>query len=237
MKKLIIPYILFILVATPILLARSSITVETTINENLYVTFSLINIERQTYDEIEAQGFDVSTIPSAIEEELEQENLTNARVVYDLDQNIFNNATNSIYVKFLLTGSDIISYTLNETNMTRAFRVRTDWRKFEISFTQNFSVNLEEHFGVPLVDWQQVNYTMANDEIYPAFERNVENTFEMSFRFILPEKAFDIQVEEETIIFKIPPAFEDTLLNSPFLILGALIIANIIFVAYRKARK
>jgi len=31
--------------------------------------------------------------------------------------------------------------------------------------------------------------------------------------------------------------FEDTLLNSPFLVLGAIIIANIIVLIYRKVRK
>jgi len=229
MKKLIISFILFILVATPIVLADSSITVETTINENVYVTLNLANIESQTYDEIKAQGFSISTVPNAIEEKLKQQNLTDARVIYDFDQRIFNNATSSIYVKFLLTGSDIISYTLNGTDMTRTFRVRTDWRKFEISFTQNFSLNFEEYFGDPLTEWQQVDGK--------AFEKIIEDPFEMSFRFTLPEKAFDIQTEEDTIIFKVPPAFEDRLLNSPFLILGAIIIANIIFVAYRKARK
>lgn len=228
MKKLIILFILFILVATPIVLADSSITVETTINENLYVTLNLANIERQTYDDIKAQGFNISTVPNAIEEKLKQQNLTDASVIYDLNQKIFNDNTLSIFLKLLLTGPDIISYTLNETDMTRTFHVRTDWRKIEISFTQNFSLNLEDHFGAPLTEWQQVNGK--------AFEKNVENP-QMSFRFILPENAVEVQAEGDTIIFKIPPAFEDRLLNSPFLILGAIIIANIIFVAYRKARK
>jgi len=228
MKKLIIPYILFILIVTPTVLA-DSITIETTINEGLYVTFNFTTKKPQLYEEIKTQGFSASTIPNAIKEKFEQQNLKNARALPLLKKEIFNDTTSSIYVEFLLTGSDIISYMLNETGITRTFRVRTDWRKFQVSFTQNFSLNFEEHFGAPLTEWQQMNGK--------AFEKIIENPFEMSFRFTLPERAFDIQAEEDTIIFKIPTTFEDTILNSPFLILGAIIIANIIFAAYRKARK
>ncbi|MFB0514678.1 MAG: hypothetical protein ACETVQ_03780, partial [Candidatus Bathyarchaeia archaeon] len=156
MKKLIIPYILFILIATPVVLANSSITMETTINESVYATFKFADIEQQLYSEIENQGFDISTIPNAIEGKFEQQDLTNARVIYDLNQEIFNEDTHSIFMKFLLAGSDIISYDLNKTDMARTFRVRTDWRKIQVSFTQNFSLNFEEHFGAPLTEWQQV---------------------------------------------------------------------------------
>ena len=229
MKKLIILYILFVLIATPIVLADSSITVETTINESVHVTFEFAGIEPQLYSEIKNQGFNISTIPNTIEGKFEQQNLANAEVICDLNQEIFDDDTHSVYVSSLLAGSDIISYTLDKTDMARTFLVKADWRKFEIGFTQNFSLNLEEHFGAPLTGWQQVNHT---------FEKSIEtDSIEMSFRFILPEKAFDVQVEEDAIIFKIPLVFEDTLLNSPFLVLGAVIFANIIVVVYRKVRK
>jgi len=229
MKKLIILYILFILVTTSTVLAGSSITVESTINESVHVTFEFADIEPQLYSEIKNQGFNISTIPKAIEGKFEQQDLTNARVIYDLNQEIFDDDTHSVYVSFLLAGSDIVSYTLDKTDMARTFLVKADWRKFEIGFTQNFSLNLEEHFGAPLTEWQQVNHT---------FEKSTEtDSIEMSFRFILPEEAFDVQVEEDAIIFKVPLVFEDTLLNSPFLILGVAIFANIIVVVYRKARK
>jgi len=227
MKKLIISYILFILVATPTVLA-DSVTVEVSISESLYVTFNYTTNIPELYEEIKTQGFGASTIPNVIEEKFEQQNLTNARVIYDLNQKVFDNATSSIHVEFLLTGSDIISHTLSATDLTRTFQVRTDWRKIQVSLTQNFSLNFKEYFEAPLTEWQQVNGI--------AFEKIVENP-QMSFRFILPENAVEVQAEEDTVIFKVPPAFEDRLLNSPFLILGAIIIANIIFAAYRKARK
>ncbi len=228
MKKLIALYILFILVTTSTVLA-SPVNMETTINENVHVTFEFADIETQLYSEIKTEGFNVSTIPNAIEGIFEQQGLTNARAICDLNQEIFDDDTRSVHVKFFLAGSDIISYTLNKTDMTRTFRLEAEWRKFEISFTQNFSLDFEEHFGVPLTEWRQVSHT---------FEKSVEeDSIEMSFQFILPEEAFDIQAEEDTIIFKVPPVFEDKLLNSPFLILGAIIIINIIVVMYRRARK
>ena len=228
MKKLIVLFILLILVTTSTVLA-SSVNIETEINENVHVTFGFADIETQLYSEIKAEGFNVSTIPNAIEGEFEQQGLTNARAIYDLNQEIFEDDTRSMHVKFFLAGSDIISYTLNKTDMTRTFRVEAEWRKFEISFTQNFSLDFEEHFGVPLTEWRQVSHT---------FEKSVEeDSIEMSFQFILPEEAFDIQAEEDTIIFKVPPVFEDKLLNSPFLILGVIIIVIMIVVVYRRVRK
>ena len=205
---------------------------ETTINENVHVTFKFADIEPQLYSEIENQGFNISTIPNAIEGKFKQQNLTNARVIYDLNQEIFNEDVHSVFMKFFLAGSDIISYTSNKTDMTRTFRVRTDWRKFKINLTNDFQLDFEKNFEASLASWQNVT-------VYGrvAYEKNVEDEIEMSFRFILPKEAFDVQVDEDTIIFKVLPVFEDTLLNSPFLILGAIIIANIFFVAYRKARK
>jgi len=232
MRKQLVTYtlfFLFILITTPTVSASSPITIKATIDEGIHVTFSFTDIEPQLYNEIKTQGiFNISTIPNAIKEYFEQENLTSARVIYDLNQEIFNDDANSINVKFLLAGSDIVSYTLNKTDMARTFRVRTDWRKFQVSLTKNFSINFEEHFGDPLSEWQQINH---------GFEKSVKDDFEMSFQFVLPEKSYDIKTEEDTIIFKVPITFEDTLLNSPFLILGAILIANIIVLVYRKVRK
>jgi len=227
MKKLIISYILFILLATPIVLA-DSVTVEVSISESLYVTFNYTTNIPELYEEIKTQGFDASTIPNVIEEKFEQQDLTNARVIYDLNQKVFNDTTSSIHVELLLTGSDIVSYTLNATDSTRTFQARTDWRKIQVSLSQNFSLNFEESFGAPLTEWQQVNGN--------AFEKIVENP-QMSFRFVLPENALEVHAEGDTIIFKVPTTFEDTLLNSPFLILGAIFIAIMIVGVYRKARK
>jgi hypothetical protein len=41
----------------------------------------------------------------------------------------------------------------------------------------------------------------------------------------------------ETIIFELPLSFEESLLNSPFLILGAIIVAIIVASLYRTMKK
>jgi hypothetical protein len=230
MKKLITFYILFILVTIPLVLADSSVNLEVTIGESVWVAFRFADIEPSLYNEIKTQGiFNASTIPNAIESRFEQEDLKSARVVYDPYQNIFSEETNSIHVKFVLAGSDVISYALNKTDMTRTFQVRTDWRKFQVNLTHNISIDFNEHFGAPLSEWQLLDN---------AFEkRSMQNDMEMLFRFVLPKKAYDIQTQDDTIIFKVPLAFEDSLLNSPFLILGAIIAVNIIVLAYRRVKK
>lgn len=228
-KALIIFFIWLIPLATPLVVADSAVTMDATISDSIYVNFNFVNIEPELYDAIQTQGFDVSTIPTILIEDFEQNNLTSARVIYDINQEIFNDDLHSIRVKFHVVGSDIIGYVLNETSMMRTFRVRTDWRNFEVSFTQDFSLDLEEAVGAPLLEWRQVNNG--------GFERSVDSPFEMLFQFLLPEGAADVRLENDIIIFDLPLAFEDRLLNSPFLVLGAVVIATIIAVAYRRARK
>jgi hypothetical protein len=230
MKKLIIAYILLLFLTVPPALAESSLTVKSIISENVHVTFEFIRIEQQLYDEIQTQKvFNASTIPKAIEKYFEQKELKNARVIYDPFQNIFNKETRSIRVELFLTGSDVISSTLNATDMTRTFLVRTDWRNFQMSLTQNRSINLSEHFGDPLNEWQLKGGVFE--------ERRSENGFKMSFRFVLPKNAFDIHAEGDIIVFRVALGFEDSLLNSPFLILGVIIVANVIILMYRRVKK
>lgn len=228
MEKGIIAYVLLIFLATPIVLAESSLKMKSTISENVQVVFEFTEIEQQLYNDIQAHGiFNASTIPKAIEKYLEQKELKNAWVIHDPFQKIFNDERRSIRVKFLLAGSDVISYTLNKTEMTRTFKVRTDWRNFKVDFTQNFSISFEEHFKAPLSEWQLSKRT---------FEKiSNENGLKLAFRFVLPEEAYNIQAEEDIIVFKVALAFEDSLLNSPFLILAAIIATNLIVLVYRKA--
>jgi len=75
MKKLIVLYILFVIVTTSTVLASSSMNVETTIDESVHVTFEFADIETQLYSEIKTEGFNVSTIPNALEGRFEQQGL------------------------------------------------------------------------------------------------------------------------------------------------------------------
>jgi hypothetical protein len=228
MKKVVVFHILFLLATVPTVLADSSVSLQATISESVEVVFRFTNIEANLYNEIKTQGiFNASTIPKAIEKYFEQGGLANAWVVHNPYQNIFGEA-NSFHVKFVLAGFDVVSYALNKTRMARTFWVRTDWRRFRVSLTQNFSLDFDEHFGVPLSEWQ------LSENVWE--KRSIEDGMEMLFRFVLPEEAYDIRTQDDVIVFEVPLAFEDSLLNSPFLILGVVIAVNILVLVYRRVR-
>jgi hypothetical protein len=230
MRKLLLAYILLLSLVVPSVIADSSVKVESIIEETVRVNFEFTNIEQRLYDDIQMQGiFNASSIPMVVEERLEQMELKNAWVVHDPLQSIFDNETHSIKVELFLAGFDIISYRLNTMDMTKIFRVRTDWRNFEVSLTHNYSLNLNEHFGNPVSEWTLKDHTFEAE--------SSENNLKMSFRFVLPEKAFVIHAEEDIIVFKTALGLEDTLLNSPFLILGAIIVVNVVVLVYRRVKK
>jgi len=111
--------------------------------------------------------------------------------------------------------------------------MRTDWRNFHINITDEFSLDFTEYFGKPVSQWNFENMTR------PTYYYNYtgSSSFDPSCYFILPAAATNVQAVEDTIIFDLPMPFEDSLLNSPFLILGALIVVIIAFSLYRKVKK
>jgi hypothetical protein len=78
-----------------------------------------------------------------------------------------------------------------------------------------------------------------NGRVHPAYYYNSTDStlLDPLCYFILPAEATNIRAVKDAIMFDLPPSFEDSLLNSPFLILGALIVVNIAFIVYRKVRK
>ncbi len=78
-----------------------------------------------------------------------------------------------------------------------------------------------------------------SEEARPAYYYNFTDSgnFDPVCYIVLPAAATDVQVIGDVIIFEIPFSFADSLLNSPFLILIALIVVNIAFFLYRKVKK
>jgi hypothetical protein len=58
----------------------------------------------------------------------------------------------------------------------------------------------------------------------------------VTFDLALPSSASNVKVQGDTIFYDMPPRLEDQLLNSPFLILGAIAIVLAIALIYRKVR-
>jgi len=230
MKKLTVTYLLLILFVALIIPVHASVMMEATINQSIHVALNFENVSFPIYDEIK-QTFNITTIPLIIEKNLEQQGLTQVRWGYS-QEICFDNSTNSIHAEFFLSGSDIITSTFNKTTMARRYQVRTEWRKFHADLAENFSINFNEYFGTQIADWDYIDSEKA---YYNEYTELI--AFTPSCKFVLPKTAININAAGDTIFFETPPLFEDVLLNSPFLILGALITVIIIAFIYRKIRK
>jgi len=239
MKKLVtinFLCLIFLFLIPPI---HASATVEGLIDQNINVTYAIENINSTLYEKIlEQRIFNASTIPEAVKEYLEERNLENIIVNYDPTMAIFNNSTRSIQIKFSLGGSDIIDSTLTPAATTKTYNVKTEWRKVYVNLTNDFSLDFARYFQTPVSEWQIVNHTI-NEEIHATYVYNYTDptVFDPVCRFVLPAKATNIHATTDTIIFELPIPFEDSLISSPFLVLGVLIIVNIVLIVYRKIRR
>jgi len=239
MKKLVtinlLCFIFFSLI-TPI---HASVTVQGLIEQDIHVVYAIENINSTLYEKIlEQKIFNISTIPQAIETYFEEQNLANVKLDYDPIKEIFNNSTKSIRVEFYLSGSDIIDSTPNPAAMIKTYDVETGWRKVHVNLTDDFSLDFAKYFQKPVSEWQTINYTI-NGEVHPTYLYNSTDptTLDPLCRFVLPAKAANIHAIKDTIVFELPIPLEDNLINSPFLVLGVLIIVNIVLIAYRKIRR
>lgn len=229
MKNSVLSCLALLLTLALITPVYASVEVRATIDEAIHVVFNFGNVT--DYEEVKNVMTNL-TIPEAILSNLRERNLTN--VEYGWESVNFNDADKAITVRFYLSGSDILNFTFSTGTMMRTFRVRTDWRKFDLNLTDGFSLNFAEYFGTSLSTWEFEN------ETYPTYFHNYTGTvpFDPTCCFILPMKATEVHVEEmETIVFELPPSLEESLLNSPFLIFGAIIVAIIVASLYRSTRK
>jgi len=237
MKKIVCAHLLFLLlIGTLIASVHASVTVQAIIDQDVHVAFNLESINSTIYSTIKnEQLINESTIPNIILDNLEQKNLTHADAY--TQPIVFNDSASSIHVAFSLTGSDILETKVNTTSMTKTYHVETNWRKFQLNLTNEFSLNFTKYFGELVEKWQRINFTL-NSKAHSAYYHNFtdSNTFAECY-FILPTAATNVQVTGDIITFELPLSFEDSLLNSPFLILGALIVVIIAFSLYRRARK
>jgi len=234
MKKLATIYLLFIVLITLIAPVYASVKIQAKIDQNIQVVFTIENINSTIYNETKQNEkiFNITTIPTTIINNLEQQNLTRTRWDHDPEQQIFDDSKNSITVKFSLAGEDIIKFTTDKTTINRIYQVQTEWRKFHVHLTYNFSLDFAQYFDTPIANW---TYSTSKKEYH--YEYTEPDSFNPTCKFVLPPKATNVHAIKDTIIFEIPPLPADILLSSPFLILGTLIIVVIIAFIYRRIRK
>jgi hypothetical protein len=233
MKKLATIHLSLVLFVALIMPIHASVTMEATINQSIHVVLNFENVSSPIYNEIKQnkQTFNITTIPLIILNNLKQQKQTRVRWGYAQEID-FDDSTNSIRVEFFLAGSDIITFTFNKTTMSRLYEVQTEWRKFNVDLAENFSINFAEYFRTPVANW-----TYLKPEKAYYYEYTELDSFTPSCKFVLPKTATNIHAEGDTIFFENQPLLEDVLLNSPFLILGALLILIIIAFIYRMIRK
>ena len=237
MRRLTPISLLLVLLASLVTPVYAAVTFQVTTGQNIHIVLNLENINSSIYNEIVQQHlFNVSTIPQAIIQNLEQRDLKDAECVYNPSQKIFNDSARSIHVEFLLIGQDVVRMTINKTTMNKVYSVRTDWRKFQINLTDNYSLDFNDYFGSPLIEWKLENKTMPIHYYY-NFTSSIE--FDPVCYFMLPSTAINPQVAEDgdTLVFELPLSVGESMFTSPFLILVALIIVNLVAILYQKIRR
>ena len=247
MKKSVLSNLSLILLLTLIIPVYASIELKATIGQDIHIVLDLRNINATLYGRIRDENLINETkIPGIIMKNLKEKGLENVDFGLPPEPLSFDDTEKWITVRFYLFGSDIIKFTFSRETMRRTCHVRTDWRKFELNLTDDFSLNFTEYFGKSISmspPWQLISYTDLENKTYPAYYCNYTSpsSFDPECYFILPREATDVHVEEteemETIVFELPPSLRESLLNSPFLILGAIIIAIIVASLYRSIRK
>jgi hypothetical protein len=239
MKKKV-PSILLISLFTLFLVTsvHATVSIESTIEDNVSVVCSLTGLDQTLYDAAKADPvFNGSTIAQIIVQNLKNENRTNVTHGFQLDT--YDDANRAISASFLLGGADIITSTINRTSLKRNIQVQTDWRKFQVNLTSTVSIDFATYFAQSVQSWQLTDYTDSNGNAHPSYyyeTGKIQQFGKMSFRFILPSAATNVQAEGDTITYDVTLGFEDILIGSPFLILAVIVIVVLIALVYRRIR-
>lgn len=242
MKKIVKAHFLFIaLLFALITPAYASVTMRAIIiDQDVCITFSFKNMNSSIYWTIKNRSLITNwTIPNIIFSALEQRNITHVYCYTGPKPVDFDAQTRTIIVTFCLYGSDILNFTVDTKSMRRTYSFRTDWRKFQFNVMDGISLDFNEYFGKPVEEWtRQDNYTL-NGKVHSAYYYNFTGStlLDPLCYFILPADATNVRAVGDTIIFELSPSFEDSMLNSPFLILGAIIVVIVASSLYRKVRK
>ncbi len=221
----------------------ASVTVQAAIDQSIHVTFEFGGLNSTICDKIRDYPslFNDTTFPKIVVNNLHQQGLT--RVRYHSPSLYFNHSERWMNATFYLSGWDILSFTYDEANMARTYRVRTDWRKFSANITDPqgvpiLSLDFAEYFGMPVDQWEEGNCTFEGETRLTYFYNYTgPSSVDPLFRLLLPATATNVHRTEDTITYELPPALGDVLLNSPFLILGALVTVSVVVFLYRRVRK
>ena len=141
----------------------------------------------------------------------------------------FKNETRSIEITCSIS-DDRVKEDVDKDRMIRVIRVETEWRKFKLPLTQNFSIDFAEPLSARVSTWNKTE----KGYIYSS----ISDFGEVVFEIVGPDSTMNFYVgeDEETVIFELPLSKVDLFINSPYTILIIVIIAIIVATVYRKLR-
>ena len=240
MKRVVVVCLLFLTLALfSVSYSASAEKTQVWVGDNLYVTYSFEGANSTIYQEIKQQQsiFNQSSLPQIISSNLKQQGLTH--VAISLPYLSFDDSSNKIQASFYMSGSDVLSFGINQSTSATFYKVRTNWRDFQLELTPGLSLNFTQYFGSPVDQWHRTNYTDTEQHVHFAYYYNYTGSapFHPQIYLILPTGATNTQAVGDTITFESPPSKADALLNSPLLILGILIVVIVLMILYRRIRK
>ncbi len=203
-------------------------TVNVSIDDSLFVTYEFTNLDPTVYEQAEI-GFPAERIPQTIADYFEARNQTVRWELGSLPL-VFDPVNHAICNSFFLSGSPIMDFSLNRTTLRRVYEVKTDWRKFKVNLTDNYSIDFAQRLAKPVAEWQKPNVTTFD------FESKETDAPDIKFSVALPPSALEVRAVGDTVFYEVQPYLEDILLGTPFLILIALVVAFIIILLYRRIR-
>lgn len=241
MRKIVQVSLLCFILVSLVVPVYASVNTDAFVGDNFHISFDFRNLDSATYSAIMAAYPDVfnsTSIPRAIVKSLGKQGFN--KVSYPSPPSIvFSDAEKSIHVEFFLEGADVISYTVNKTSLARLYTARTTWIKFEVKLTITLTLNFTSYFTTQVSNWQKINRAIGGIT-YTAFYFSSavsQVPLDSSCYIILPATALNIEAVGTTVIFEMPSLPEDRLINSPILILGAIVLIDVVFIVYRKIRK
>jgi hypothetical protein len=200
-----------------------SLNIEARVGNDIEVTliFENINVTRY-YNTKKNQVEAIVNVKNSFEKSFNDRNLTATVSVSPLE---FNDENQSITIRVRLSGSMLVSMSVDPASLNRTYEVITVWRKFRLTIIEGFAVDLGERFKVSVYEWD-----ITKNVISLRLD-------ESSFAFVLPEKATKIKVDRrEVITFMVSAGFVDKLLNSPIIALVAVMLAPVIALTYRRTK-
>jgi len=214
--------------------ADAEVELRVAVDGDVHVALSIKNLNSTLYRQLkEDRAFNSSTLPLAVLMHLKEKNLTRV-IIYDFKLE-FEDSTRSVYAAFRIAGPDVMSVTYNSTTMRKVYELKTEWMRITLNLTQGLRLDLAELLKAPVEQWEKTQYTDPEGATHTMFRYShpKPGPFGFSCRLILPAGATHVRAVKDIITFEGSPSIEDAILGSPLIILFALIILNVLVLAYR----